>query len=76
MVSLRDGIAIDAGLRVKQRRLVDHPWWRKLEIDTAARRKPPAGYLCQSWLLVHSAPVTVGMPQRQQRTRAIRVASS
>jgi hypothetical protein len=26
MVPLRDGIAIDAGLRVKRRRLVDHPW--------------------------------------------------
>jgi hypothetical protein len=35
MVPLRDGIAIDAGLRVKRRRLVDHPWRRKLEIDAA-----------------------------------------
>jgi hypothetical protein len=76
MVPLRDGIAIDAGLRVKRRRLVDHPWRRKLEIDTAERRKAPADCLCQSWLLDHSAPVTVGMPWRQQRTTAICVASS
>ena len=76
MVPLRNGIAIDAGLWVKRRRLAHYPWRRKFEIDTAERRKAPADCLCQSWLLDHSAPVTVGMPRRQQRTPAICVASS
>jgi hypothetical protein len=61
MVPLRDDIGIDAGLRVKRRRLVDYLSRWKLEIDAAERRKAPADSLCQVRLLDRSAPVTAGM---------------